>query len=95
MTMRLRREMIQHLARAIARDLLDKGFVELIESRDKLEAQVRAVILDEMQVEDRLNNEVKQLLQAYSREFSRGAADYDKMFVMVKRKLAQERGLIL
>jgi hypothetical protein len=87
--------MIQYLARAIARDLLAKGFVELIESRDKFEEQVRAVITEEMQVEDRLNEEVKQLLRAYSREFSRGEADYDKMFVMVKRKLAQERDLIL
>jgi hypothetical protein len=93
--MRLRREMIQYLARVIGRDLLDRGFVELTDSRAKFEDQVRAIILDEMQVEDRLNDEVKQLLRAYSREFSRGEADYDKMFVMVKRKLVQERGLIL
>jgi hypothetical protein len=93
--MRLRREMIQYLAQAIARDLLDKGFVDLLQNRDKLDEQVRAIITEELQVEDRLNDEVKQLLQAYSNEFLRGEADYQKMFTMVKRKLAQERGLIL
>lgn len=93
--MRLRREMIQYLAQAIARDLIDKGFVGLVESHEKLEQQVRAVITEELQVEDRLNEEVKQILRAYSHEFSKGEADYHKMFTMVKRKLAQERGLIL
>jgi hypothetical protein len=87
--------MIQYLAQAIVRDLVDKGFVDLVESRERLEEQVRAVITEELQVEDRLNEEVKELLRAYSHEFARGEADYHKMFAMVKRKLAQERGLIL
>ncbi|HXH08935.1 MAG TPA: DUF507 family protein [Alphaproteobacteria bacterium] len=93
--MRLRREMIQYLAQAVARDLVEKRCVDVLESRDKLEEQVRATITEELQVEDRLNEEVKQLLRAYSHEFSKGEADYHKMFSMVKRKLAQERGLIL
>jgi hypothetical protein len=93
--MRLRREMIQYLAQAVARDLLDKECVGLLESRERLEEQVRAVITGELLVEDRLNDEVKQILSAYSHEFSRGEADYQKMFTMVKRKLTQERGLIL
>jgi uncharacterized protein len=94
-TMRLRREMIQYLAQAIARDLLDKGFVEISENRDTLVDLIREVITEELQVEERLNDEVKELLRAYSSEFSRGEADYYKMFAMVKRRLAQERGLIL
>ncbi len=50
---------------------------------------------EELQVEDRLNEQVKELLRAHSGEFARGDADYYKMFALVKRKLAQERGLIL
>jgi len=87
--------MIQYLAQAVARDLVEKRCVDVLESRDKLEEQVRATITAELQVEDRLNEEVKQLLRAYSHEFAKGEADYHKMFSMVKRKLAQERGLIL
>jgi hypothetical protein len=93
--MRLRREMIQYLAQAIARDLLEKGFVEISENRDTLVDLIREVITEELQVEERLNDEVKELLRAYSSEFSRGEADYHKMFAMVKRRLVQERGLIL
>ena len=93
--MRLRREMIQYLAQAIARDLVEKGFVEILEGRDTFVERIREVITEELQVEERLNDEVKELLRAYSGEFARGEADYHKMFAMVKRRLAQERGLIL
>jgi uncharacterized protein len=93
--MRLRREMIQHLAQAIVRDLSDKGGIQMLGERAKAEELVREVITEELQVEDRLNDEVKALLRAFSNEFSRGEADYHKMFTMVKRKLVQERGLIL
>ncbi len=93
--MRLRREMIQRLAQAVARDLLEKGCAQSVGSREKLEGRVREIISEDLQVEDRLNEEVKDLLRAYSSEFARGEADYHKMFSMVKRKLAQERGLIL
>ena len=93
--MRLRREMIQYLAQAVARDLIEKGFIEILGSRDVLVDRIREVITEELQIEDRLNDEVKGLLRAYSGEFSRGEAVYHKMFAMVKRRLAQERGLIL
>jgi uncharacterized protein len=93
--MRLRREMIQYLAQAIVRDLKDKGFIQMLADREKVEELLREIITEDLQVEDRLNDEVKELLRAFSNEFTRGEADYHKMFTMVKRKLVQERGLIL
>jgi hypothetical protein len=93
--MRLRREMIQYLAQVMTRDLLDKGCIQVLGERAKVEELLREAITEELQIEDRLNDEVKDLLRAFSNEFSRGEADYHKMFTMVKRKLVQERGLIL
>ena len=93
--MRLRREMIQYLAKVIVRDLSDAGCIQVPAEREKVEDLVREVITEDLQVEDRLNDEVKVLLRAFSNEFSRGEADYHKMFTMVKRRLVQERGLIL
>jgi hypothetical protein len=93
--MRLRREMIQYLAQVVVRDLSDKGYIQMLAEREKVEELVRGVITEDLQVEDRLNDEVKALLRAFSNEFSRGEADYHKMFTMVKRRLVQERGLIL
>lgn len=93
--MRLRREMVQYLAQAIARDLSTKGCIQMLGEREKVEELVREVITEDLQVEDRLNDEVKELLRAFSNEINKGEADYHKMFTMVKRKLVQERGLIL
>ena len=93
--MRLRREIIQYLAQAVTRDLSDKACIQILGDVEKVEALLREVITDDLQVEDRLNDEVKTLLRAFSNEFTRGEADYHKMFTMVKRKLVQERGLIL
>jgi hypothetical protein len=94
-TMRLRRDMIQYLAQAIARDLSEKACIQVLGDREKVEELLREVVTEDLQVEDRLNDEVKALLRAFSNEFTRGEADYHKMFTMVKRKLSQERGLIL
>jgi uncharacterized protein len=93
--MRLRREMIQYLAQAVARDLSANGCIQVLGEREKVEELIREVIIEDLQVEDRLNDEVKELLRAFSNEFNKGEADYHKMFTMVKRRLVQERGLIL
>jgi hypothetical protein len=93
--MRLRREMIQYLAQAIVRDLRATECIQMLGDREKVEVSIREVITEDLQVEDRLNDEVKELLRAFSSEFNKGEADYQKMFTMVKRKLVQERGLIL
>ena len=62
--MRLRREIIQYLAQAVARDLSDKGCDQILADREKIEILLREVITDDLQVEDRLNDEVKTLLRA-------------------------------
>ena len=46
-------------------------------------------------VEDRLNEEVKTLLDSKTEEYERSMMDYGRVFQMVKSKLVRERGLIL
>jgi hypothetical protein len=51
--------------------------------------------MDELQVEDRLNAEIRNLMKAYESEIEKGHVDYQKMFAIIKSKLVRERGLIL
>lgn len=93
--MKLSREQIAQMAESLASHLLGEGQIELVGSRQTLVDTLARAITDELQVEDRLNEEVRQLMKRYEAEIERGHADYQKMFTMIKNRLVKERGLIL
>ncbi|MER3423441.1 MAG: DUF507 domain-containing protein [Nitrospiraceae bacterium] len=93
--MKLSKERISHLAESLASRLQEQGYLELLGTKKSLTDALDRVITDELSVEDRLNAEVRQLMKQYEAEIERGGADYQKMFMMIKNKLAKERGLIL
>ena len=93
--MRLRKKIIDHVAKTVADRLFEQGLLTADGARETVTAEVGRLITADLMVEDRLNDEVKELLRAYSAEIERGNIDYARMFTMVKRKLVQERGLIL
>jgi hypothetical protein len=53
------------------------------------------VITDDLRVEDRLNDEVREVLIQHASEMERSNITYTEMFKMVKRKLAKEKGIVL
>jgi len=93
--MRLSKERVLHISESLATRLLDEGLVAIVEDRKAFIEQLDHAIIEELSVEDRLNAEVRQLLNAYEQDIERGHVDYQKMFTMVKSKLARERGIIL
>ncbi|RMF90793.1 MAG: DUF507 family protein [Nitrospinota bacterium] len=94
--MRLRKEMIAHLAKTLVHDLLKRKAIEIPpEKEEEIIGRVRHVITEDLLVEDRLNEEVREILKAYAADMARGNIEYQKMFALVKRKLIKERGLIL
>jgi hypothetical protein len=93
--MRLSKERIHHIAESLAARLQQEGQVAIIGDRKAFVEQIDHAILDELSVEDRLNAEVRQLLKTYEQDIERGQVDYQRMFTMVKTKLARERGIIL
>lgn len=61
----------------------------------KLEEEVYASLMQELTLEDRVNEEVRQILEKYEREFASGRADYRKMFDLTKRQLIKDKGYII
>ena len=92
--MRLRKKMIDHVAKTVTDRLLDQGLLTVDGARETVMAEVSRLVTADLMVEDRLN-EVKELLRAHTAEIERGNIDYARMFTMVKRQLVRERGLIL
>ena len=93
--MRLRKKVIDHIAKTVTDRLLDQALLTVDGPRETVMAEVSRLITADLMIEDRLNEEVKELLRAHTAEIERGNIDYARMFTMVKRKLVQERGLIL
>ena len=93
--MRLTKEFIEEVSRKIVMNLLDKDMIIWEERPEKLEAIINAIITEDLMVEDRLNEEVKTLLESRTKDYERNMLDYGRVFQLVKSKLARERGLIL
>jgi hypothetical protein len=70
---------------------------KMIETKnvENLTQQVRQVMADEVTIEDRLNEEVREILSRYSDEMRRTGVSYQEMYKKVKGQLARERKLIL
>jgi hypothetical protein len=56
---------------------------------------IARVITEELQVEDRLNEEVREVLIQHASEMERSNVTYTEMFKMLKKKMAREKGIIL
>jgi len=72
-----------------------EGLLNVTDKKERLTALIEAAILSEVQVEDRLNAEVRTILERYRAEIERGAIDYQTMFLRVKKQLIRDRDLIL
>ncbi|RMH03909.1 MAG: DUF507 family protein [Nitrospirae bacterium] len=94
--MRLTKERVRFMAQAVLDRLVHAHVLEIEpQNHEQVVQALEKTIMDELLVEDRLNAEVRAILQQYQAEFEQGRADYHKMFTMVKQKLIKERGLVL
>jgi hypothetical protein len=93
--MKLRKDMIDYLARRIVASLEEKTVIDTGGVQGDVISAVAGVITRDLMVEDDLNDEVKLILEKQHSEIDQGNINYHKMFQMVKMKLARERGLIL
>ena len=92
--MHLSRDYIGYLARQLVRRLLASGVIET-QARDALVERFRATITQELSVEYRINEEVRQILEAHSDEMRRTGASYQEMYKKIKNKLVRDRKVIL
>jgi hypothetical protein len=93
--MRIKKELVEKIASEIVRNLLEKELILWDDRPEKLTAIVNDIIIEDLMVEDRLNEEVKLLLESKTKDYERSMMDFGRVFQMVKAKLARERGLIL
>ncbi len=88
------REYVNYLARQTVKQLIDAKVIRT----KKIEAvneRVNAALLEELTLEDRINEEVRVILDAYQEDMRRTGASYAEMFKKVKQELARKYKAVL
>jgi hypothetical protein len=92
--MALRREYVHLLSKKIVEDLIKQEMIEIPDGLDLAE-QLFPVMDAEVNLEDRINEEVRLLLNQYQDQMRQSGASYQEMFKLIKNKLVRERKLVL
>jgi hypothetical protein len=93
--MRIPKTWVPLLAKKIIENLIAKNLISPAVPPGKVLSEAEELILHELAVEDRLNDEVRELLKNHTSEIERGRLDYRRLFDLTKQKLVKERNLVL
>ena len=83
------REYIGYLARRTVKHLVDAKLI-LTDDQALVEERVTAGMDEELSLEDRINDEVRIILEAYQQEMLKSGAQYAEMFKKVKGELVRK-----
>ncbi|HKE34474.1 MAG TPA: DUF507 family protein [Candidatus Acidoferrum sp.] len=92
--MLLSREYVGYLARQVTQKLVAGDFIETTDLGAVTEAMNNA-LMEELQLEDRINDEVRLILEQYQDEMRRAGASYQEMFKKVKGELVRKYKAVL
>ena len=92
--MLLSRDYVGFMSKEVVKRLIERQMIET-KAPDALADRVRQTMADELTVEDRLNEEVRDILAQHNDEMRKVGASYQEMYKKVKGELARQRKLIL
>jgi hypothetical protein len=92
--MLLVRDYVAHMATEVVKQLVEGGLIET-KAPEVVAQRVRQTMTQELAVEDRLNDEVREILVQHQDEMRRTGVSYQEMYKKVKAQLARDRKLIL
>jgi len=92
--MLLSKEYVGYLARQVTQKLISGQFIEA-RNVAEVSVAVNTSLLEELQLEDRINDEVRLVLEQYQDEMQRAGASYQEMFKKVKNELVRKYKAVL
>jgi hypothetical protein len=93
--MRIPRPWIPIISGRIVETLFNEELIVPDVDRGELAAEIEALMTGELEIEDRLNDEVREILKKFEFDIERGRLDYRRLFDMTKQKLIRERNLVI
>ena len=92
--MRLSPDEIQFISRKIVKTLVAAGRLE-VDNEARVVEGIAHAIVEELSIEDRLNEEAREVLAQHMTSMERSDITYSEMFKKVKRELAKQKGIVL
>jgi hypothetical protein len=92
--MLLQRDFVGYMAAEVTKRLIEKKMIET-PAPAVLTEQIRLKMAEELGIEDRINEEVREILNQHAEEMRRTGVSYQEMYKKVKGELARQRKLIL
>lgn len=92
--MRLQREFVAYIARKLVQRLIAAEAIET-STPEQLTTKVHQTLLDELSVEDRINEKVREIINQYADEIRRSGASYQEMYRRIKSELVRREKVIL
>ena len=92
--MLISREYVGYLAREVTKKLIAGEFIETAQPAS-VAVRVNAAMMEEVALEDRINDEVRAILEQYSEDMRRTGASYQEMFKKVKGELVRKYKAVL
>ena len=92
--MQLQREYVAYMAKQILKRLGATGLIQF-EQPDYVREVITQVMLDELSVEARIDEEVRKILEQHGAEMKQVGASYEEMFKKVKKQLVRDREVVL
>jgi hypothetical protein len=88
------KDYVGYLARQVTQKLIAGEFIETNDA-PAVSAALNGALLEELQLEDRINDEVRLILEQYDDELRRAGASYQEMFKKVKGELVRKYKAVL
>lgn len=92
--MRLQREFVAYMAQQLSQQLRAREMIETPTPERVTEGFYQA-LLDELAVEDRINEKVREIMNQYADEIRRSGASYQEMYKRIKSELVRKEKAIL
>ena len=92
--MLLQRDYVGHMAGEVVKRLMAGEMIECT-NPGALAERIRQKVSEELSIEDRINEEVREILNQHADEMRRTGVSYQDMYKKVKGELARQRKLIL
>ena len=92
--MQLQREYAAHMAKQLLKRLTAANLIQYDQPQYVNEVMFE-VLIDELSVEDRINDEARKILEQHGEQMKFYGATYEEAFRAIKKQLVRERKVVL